>query len=325
MTAAAHSAQSLTPPSDPPSFHAFFLEAGGSGSGARFIVHHPAGGGRARAQVVFVHALGEEMNKSRRMAALQARALARAGCEVVQIDLAGCGDSAGDFSDATWLGWAEDVVLAVNWMQTRWDRHQDRPAASGAAGETASRLDRPPLWLWGHRVGCLVAAEALRLLPGPASLLCWQPVTSGKVALQQFLRLRVAGEMLEGGAKGLMDRLKLDLAEGRAVDVAGYRLSPALASGLQTATLAPPATATATAPTRTVWLELSTQADATTTPAVAAAAERWRTAGWATECRLVQGPAFWQTTEIEDAPALVHASVEAILQPPSPAGAEASA
>ncbi|HRD94865.1 MAG TPA: hydrolase 1, exosortase A system-associated [Rubrivivax sp.] len=323
MTAAARSAQSLTPPSEPPPFDAFFLEAGGSGSGARFVVHHPAGGGTARAQAVFVHALGEEMNKSRRMAALQARALARAGCEVVQIDLAGCGDSAGDFSDATWTAWVKDVVLAADWMQTRWDRQQAQASASGAAGEASSRLVHPPLWLWGHRVGCLVAAEALRLLPGPASLLCWQPVTSGKVALQQFLRLRVAGEMLEGGAKGLMDRLKLDLAEGRAVDVAGYRLSPALASGLQAATLAPPATATT--PARTVWLELSTQADATTTPAVAAAAERWRAAGWATECRLVQGPAFWQTTEIEDAPALVRVSVDAMLQLASPAVAGAPA
>lgn len=270
-----------------------------------------------------MHALGEEMNKSRRMAALQARALARAGCEVLQIDLAGCGDSAGDFSDATWTGWTEDVVLGVNWLHARWDRQQAQQATHTEAGKPASSAERPPLWLWGHRVGCLVAAESMRHLSAPASLLCWQPVTSGKVALQQFLRLRVAGEMLEGGAKGLMDRLKLDLAEGRAVDVAGYRLSPALASGLQSATLTPPATATT--PARAVWLELSTQPDAATTPALAAAAERWRAAGWATDCRLVQGPSFWQTTEIEDAPALVPASVDAILEPASSAVAAALA
>jgi len=42
------------------------------------------------------------MNKSRRMVALQARALAGRGFAVLQMDALGCGDSAGDMQDATW-------------------------------------------------------------------------------------------------------------------------------------------------------------------------------------------------------------------------------
>ena len=67
----------------------------GRGPQRRFWLHHPARGGAVRARVLYLHPLAEEMNRSRRMAALQARALAAAGCEVLQPDLLGCGDSAG--------------------------------------------------------------------------------------------------------------------------------------------------------------------------------------------------------------------------------------
>ncbi len=52
------------------------------------------------------------MNKSRRMAALQARAFAAMGFGVLQIDLFGCGDSSGDFSDARWDIWKQDLAIA---------------------------------------------------------------------------------------------------------------------------------------------------------------------------------------------------------------------
>ncbi len=70
-----------------------------------------------RGAVVYVHPFAEEMNKSRRMAALQSRALAAAGFAVLQIDLLGCGDSSGDFGDASWDEWIDDVLLAVRWLR----------------------------------------------------------------------------------------------------------------------------------------------------------------------------------------------------------------
>ena len=69
--------------------------------GDLFALYHPP---RRAPQggVVYIPPFAEEMNRSRRMAALQARALAESGWGVLTIDPYGCGDSAGDFADARW-------------------------------------------------------------------------------------------------------------------------------------------------------------------------------------------------------------------------------
>ena len=182
---------------------------------------------------MFLHPFAEEMNKSRRMAALQSRALALAGYGVLQIDLLGCGDSSGGFSDATWDGWIEDAVLAWRWLRARVEG---------------------PLWLWGLRVGCLLATAAAMRVGERSRLLLWQPVTSGKQALQQFLRLSVAGELMSGKDEGGAGALKARLAAGTTVEVAGYRLAPSLAGGLEQAELTYSALVEQLA-----WLELSTR------------------------------------------------------------------
>lgn len=267
---------------------AFFLPMNGGRRGQRFCLFHPASGGTAVAAFVYVHPFAEEMNKSRRMAALQARALCEAGCAVLQIDLLGCGDSSGDFGDATWDDWVSDVREAGRWMQSRTEA---------------------PLWLWGLRAGCLVAAEAARGFAAPCNFMFWQPPSAGHVLLQQFLRVKVAGDMLEGRSSGVAQTPRQQLAARQAVEIAGYKLSPELAAGLDSATLQPaPGTG------RLEWLEVSSRPD----PSLSAASERliatWREAGFKVKSRSVSGPAFWQTTEIEDAPGLVDASIAAFAQ-----------
>jgi len=72
----------------------FFLK---TATGKRFCLYHaPASGRKCPGVFIYVHPFGDEMNKSRRMAALQARAFAESGFGVLQIDLYGCGDSAAD-------------------------------------------------------------------------------------------------------------------------------------------------------------------------------------------------------------------------------------
>src|SRR3954470_6680572 len=89
-------------------------------AGRRFCVfHEPLKGTTAKGAIVYIHPFAEEMNKSRRMAAIQARALAQAGWFVLQPDLYGCGDSDGDFSDANWDLWISDVCRAVEWLHER--------------------------------------------------------------------------------------------------------------------------------------------------------------------------------------------------------------
>ncbi|MGS0754200.1 hydrolase 2, exosortase A system-associated [Roseateles sp. GG27B] len=264
----------------------FFLARGEDG-GQRFCIFHPPQGGCC-GRVLHIHAFAEEMNKSRRMAALQSQALAKAGFAVLQIDLLGCGDSSGDFGDAGWQEWLADLDAAADWLN------------ANAAVDS-------PLWLWGHRVGCLLAVELAQRRPDPCNFIFWQPPASGKLLLQQFLRLKIAGDMLGGKAAGAMDTLKKQLAAGESVEIAGYALSPALACGLEVATLTPPKNST-----HAIWMELSAQPGTLVSPVMSALAQQWSVAGVAVKRQTIQGPLFWQTSEIEDAPALLPATLSAM-------------
>jgi alpha-beta hydrolase superfamily lysophospholipase len=102
--------------------------------------------------------------------------LAGDGWRVVQRDLCGCGDSSGEFADATWSAWLADV---------------DDELARCAPGL--------PVCLWAQRAGALLAAAACGKQPD-VDLLLWQPVVSGATHLQQFLRLH-AGARIVGSAK----------------------------------------------------------------------------------------------------------------------------
>jgi len=273
--------------------------------GERLYLHHcPPPGTPVRGALLYVHPWAEEMNKSRRMAALASRQLAASGMAVLQVDLLGCGDSSGEFGDATWQAWVDDLDQAAQWLQAR------HPGA--------------PLWLWGLRVGALLATALWQRRANPNSnsnpnpnanlqpvnLLFWQPTLQGKTAWQQFLRLKAAAQLADGGGKAILDAARAELAAGRPIDVAGFTVAPALVRGLEAATLAAPA---ADSPAgRVVWLEVSNQPEPAMSPAAAAAAPHWQAAGWVTRLQAVPGPAFWQTTEIEDAPRLVEATLEAL-------------
>ena len=177
------------------------------------LFHAPAA--PARGSLLFLHAFGEEMNKSRRMAALASRALAAAGFAVLQIDLLGCGDSSGEIDEAGWSDWIDDAVLGAQWLQQR---------CSG------------PLWLWGQRAGCLLAAAAAPRLPQVHHFLFWQPQVSGKLTLQQFLRLKMASQMQQGASKGVTESLHADLAQGPPPGATGQRsvlALPASAGGVR--------------------------------------------------------------------------------------------
>ncbi|MDM4764898.1 hydrolase 2, exosortase A system-associated [Pelomonas sp. SE-A7] len=260
----------------------FFLDS--PSGGHRYCLYHPARRSEGSlGKILYLAPFADEMNKARRMAALQARAFAAEGYEVLQLDPLGCGDSSGDFGDASWQAWLDDVKQASDWLMAQ------------PGGRT--------LWLWGLRAGCLLAVEAHKTLPYPSQLLLVQPPASGKTLMQQFLRLKVAGEMLDSGSKGLMASLRSELDQGRSVEVAGYLLPAALAKGLEAAPLTPPEGDGAGR--RLVWIEVSSREAPEWTPVALQAQQRWRDAGYAVQNGFAQGPAFWQTTEIEELPDLV--------------------
>lgn len=262
---------------------AFFLPAA---HGQRFCMHHPARGVDALGAVLYLHPFAEEMHKSRRMAALQSRALADAGFEVLQIDLLGCGDSSGDFGDASWDAWIDDALLAIGWLRQR------------GAG---------PLWLWGLRVGGLLAADLASRLDEPPGLVLWNPVVSGQQFLQQFLRLKLANSAGEGGGKAAMARIRERLAQGESIEVAGYQLSASMAQQIERASLIGGGALRALR-----WLETSTRSEAGLSPAATSAIDQFGAQCTDVRAMPVVGPAFWQTTEVEEAPALVSATLDAV-------------
>jgi exosortase A-associated hydrolase 2 len=268
-------------PSHPPA-HPFFLDAQ---PGRRFCLYHRPHG-VARGAVLLAPAFAEEMNKARRMCALQARLLAEHGYGVLQIDLYGCGDSDGDFGDARWEIWKSDMRIALAWLR------------SECPG---------PVWLWGVRLGALLALEAARDAGEPAGLLWWQPVTEGSSYLTQFLRLRLAADMLAGGAsEGGTDRLRRELQAGNALEIAGYELAPELALAIDALRL----TQAPSCPVH--WLEVLSQPGHDLPPGRARLAQQCAQAGWDVRKHVVEGPSFWATQEIEEAPALLRATLAAL-------------
>ncbi|MFY7949699.1 MAG: hydrolase 1, exosortase A system-associated, partial [Gemmatimonas sp.] len=189
---------------------------------------------------------------------------------------------------------------------------------------------------WGLRAGALLAAQAAARL-GPRPLVLWQPPAKGAPLLQQFLRLKMAGELASGGGRGITEGLKQALARGEAVDVAGYTVPAALARGLEAATLE---AATPPPGTPVAWLEVvapSPTPSPTPSPPPAPSllpvseslTARWRDAAASLHAQAVPGPGFWQTTEIETTPALVEATLLATADwaaaPPSRSGGAAPA
>jgi exosortase A-associated hydrolase 2 len=268
-------------PAAAPRVEPFFLPAQ---DGQRFCLYYPPAG-VCRGAVLYLHPFGDEMNKARRMAALAARALAANGIGVLAIDLHGCGDSSGEFGEARWDTWRDDAARASAWLS----------AKTGM-----------PVALWGLRLGALLALDCARTA-GAARVLLWQPITSGATFLTQFLRMKMASEMLaEGGDKAGTGTkaLREQLRSGAMLEVGGYELAPAMADAIE----ALDAAKLAVTGCPVHWLEVGTGAARELSPAGARIAASWQQAGVDLRVTTVQGLPFWATQEIMECAALVEAT-----------------
>ncbi len=265
--------------------------------GPFFYVLHPPATAPVRGAVLYAHPFAEELNKARRMAALQARRFAAAGYAVLLPDHYGCGDSGGDFGDARWETWVDDLARCAAWLDAQY---------------------RAPLILWGLRTGCLLLDALLRAgRADPAALLFWQPVTNGEQYLTQFLRLRVAAAMM-GGEKETTAQLRQRLGAGEALEVAGYTLHPALADALADARLAGPYAAPL------CWLEVALDGGTEISAGSRRTVDAWIGRGISQEinqsgvvqARGVAGEPFWATQEISEVAPLLDASMHWLAERP---------
>lgn len=266
--------------------NAFFLEIG---TGQRLCIFHPANGKTVRGAILYIHPFAEEMNKSRRMARLQSQAFADRGYAVLQIDLNGCGDSSGDFSIATWRDWHEDISAAWDFLQTRHEA----------------------VFLWGLRLGATLALDFSNLHNRwPAGFFLWQPVLSGETFMTQFLRLRVASEMLEGSSGGGVKALRESLKRGEFIEVAGYRLNPALVEQMDAVSVRRILPKNSSV----FWLETVSEEGQAASPIAIQTAETWRQTVMEITFDTVFGPSFWATQEITDCPTIIERTMRYIEQ-----------
>lgn len=285
-----------------PSSVPFFLSVA---NGQRFCLYHaPPAAVRIRGAVLYAHPFGEEMNRSRRIVALQARAFAAAGFAVLQIDLHGCGDSSGDFADARWNDWKNDIAAAHAWLLAKMDT---------------------PVVLWGLRLGALLLLDYARQACHPVDrFILWQPVMQGKTWLTQWLRLRLAGDMLSGdrhqhqnnaegqNTSGGTQALRATLAQGQSLEIGGYELAPELAAaidavdGLALAPTLPPVKQ------EVDWFDIVASADKPMLPASSKIIAHWQ-AGELGRIRhhQVVAQAFWALPEITACPTLIDATLAA--------------
>lgn len=224
------------------------------------------------------------------MAALQAREFAEMGFAVLMVDLFGCGDSEGEFAEATWAGWLNDIGVA--------------------AASLESRTGTAP-YLWGLRLGAsLVLEYSLQNSRAPA-LLLWQPVLHGENFLTQFLRLKVASAMLsEKGDQKSTQQLKELLLAGETVEVAGYGLSSAM-----TARISQFSGATITTPSYPIyWAEIIADNQREISPSVNKVHEAWHARNSKVQLAPAVGEPFWSTPEITECPELIHVTRQFFLR-----------
>jgi len=137
----------------------------------------------------------------------------------------------------------------------------------------------------------------------------WQPVAAGDQFLSQFLRLRLASEMLAGGAAtSALRQLRDELAQGRSLEIAGYDLHPDLATAierLQLELMKP-------AVKRVDWMEVGLEPNSAIRPASQRVIDRWKAEGLDVHTVAVPGEPFWSTVEIAECRALLDATDEAM-------------
>lgn len=240
--------------------------------------------------VIHVPAFAEEMNRSRKMVRDQAVALADKGVTVIVPDLFGCGDSEGDFGQASWEVWKQDVRYLVQWASDQGARQ---------------------ITLWGLRAGTLLALDLYQDVTLTIHrLLLWQPVHNGEQLMTQFLRLRMAAGMMSGEAETVA-QLRERLYAGETIEVAGYDVSPALVKQLDLINLK---RFTLPADSNIDWFEVVNQAGKPLLPVSRKLIDELHTQGLDIRAATAEGEPFWATQELSSAPLLIESTTAAVSE-----------
>jgi exosortase A-associated hydrolase 2 len=172
--------------------------------------------------LLIVPPFAEEMNKSRKMMSLLLDEIAAENTAGYLFDLFGTGDSAGDFREATWGIWRANLVSMIDFI--------------------ASQNGVEQISIVAIRTGALlvnsVLAEESAIADKIQSIHYWNPVFNASIFIGQFLRLKLAANMMRSnGPKVGAKELRQELLEKGRLEVAGYTLNHALVEGMEATTI----------------------------------------------------------------------------------------
>lgn len=117
------------------------LLLGGTRGPLHAVYYPPGGPPHPAGDILAVPAFAEEMNRCRAMVAMQARTLSAIGIGSLVLDPFGTGDSAGEFDQANWDGWLDDLQRGLDWLR----RHEQGCRS-----------------LWALRLGAVLASQLAR-------------------------------------------------------------------------------------------------------------------------------------------------------------------
>jgi exosortase A-associated hydrolase 2 len=236
---------------------------------------------------VLLSPFAEEMNKSRHLSRQLMQALFQHNQDCFLADPWGTGDSEADLDQASAKFWQQDLVLLIEQLKHRGYQNINMLAPRFGAL---------------HLFDVLATAE----LPLPLhKIVLWQPYLQTTTFLQQFFRLKIA-EQMASGSKTTQKELDQQLADGAVVEVAGYPITQSLVSSIQA--LQDISTLPAIyQQTPLLWLETSML------PNISPVSEKGLaqlSQYFAAEFQQLQGPAWWNASELVQNPELIARTVE---------------
>ncbi len=255
--------------------------------GRLFALYYPSKTEQPEGLIIHIPAFAEEMNKSRRMVALQASALSDHNFAVLVLDLFGTGDSEGLLENATWQIWLDDIDSAIHWLNQQYSEI--------------------PLYLWGLRFGCALAVSYVAQTNTEIrGLMLWQPLLSGKMLLNQFLRLRIATALTRQStthqSPETTKSLLQDLANGVGVEVGGYLLTPKFSASI----IDIEAGQLSLKPSLIIfWLDFLSGETAKRSPVSSRVINHWVQQNNSVNWTAISGDRFWSTQEISVCPELI--------------------
>jgi exosortase A-associated hydrolase 2 len=258
----------------------FFIKA----SKGKLFALYTFGDSKKKPERAVVHfpPFAEEMNKARRMMTLMSHRAALLGYGVLSIDLFGTGDSEGDFSDARWEIWLENMAQAIHWLNMQGVKR---------------------FVFVGLRLGAILALDCIRLFADNVELIImWQPIVKGKNFMTQFLRLHMVADMMQNAKKKTTTTLRKRILQGERIEIAGYVLDPNLMKKIDDLELENLGVA---GMPNIHWIDLVPSTGRHMSPVNQRIIETWRKVGISVNNTVIVGEPFWSSLEISVVPELL--------------------